>query len=62
VVEFGRHAWLRAMWEFPVRVQVPPWAKEKSPVKGLFRFKSRDHFYLTLFLNQNMGLKALNII
>ncbi len=26
VVEFGRHAWLRAMWEYPVRVQVPPWA------------------------------------
>jgi hypothetical protein len=39
MVEIGRHAWLRAMWDYPVRVQVPLWADNYlSPVffKKLF--------------------------
>ena len=42
VVESGRHAWLRAMWEFPVWVQVPPWAHSEARLSATSLFYWRD--------------------
>ncbi len=39
VVEFGRHAWLRAMWEKSCAGSSPALGRSnKSPVPGLFGF------------------------